>query len=120
MNPWRRYQAIFPHERLTQEQKKDQHKSDIQNINRVSSELMRQKSTGIPRENGEPFNILWISNCVLHSVVVAFLLEKGWKKRASQRQGSRKRSADKDKEKREQQVKEETVNCASGIGKNTV
>ena len=31
-----------------------------------------------PGEN--PFSYLWIANCVLYSVVVAFLLNKGWKK----------------------------------------
>ena len=54
--------------------------ADIENINKASSELMRQKSTGIPRESGDPFIILWSLNCVLYSVVVAFLLQKGWKK----------------------------------------
>ena len=39
---------------------------------------MKQAS---PREN--PFSYLWIAKCVLYSVVVAFLLNKGWKKQRS-------------------------------------
>ena len=39
---------------------------------------MKQASPG---EN--PFSYLWIANCVLYSVVVAFLLNKGWKKQRS-------------------------------------
>ena len=34
-----------------------------------------------PREN--PFSYLWIANCVPYSVVMAFLLNKGWKKQRS-------------------------------------
>ena len=29
---------------------------------------------------GEPFSYMWKANCVLYTVVTAFLLEKGWKK----------------------------------------
>ena len=34
-----------------------------------------------PREI--PFSYLWIANCVFYSVVIAFLLNKGWKKQRS-------------------------------------
>ena len=36
-----------------------------------------------PREN--PFSYLWIANCVLYLAVMAFLLNKGWRK---QRRGT--------------------------------
>ena len=34
-----------------------------------------------PREN--PYSYFWIANCVLYSVVMAFLLNKRWKKQRS-------------------------------------
>ena len=30
-----------------------------------------------------PFVLLWLANCVIYSVVVAFLVLKGWKKKVS-------------------------------------
>ena len=55
-------------------------KYDLDNINQTIAELMKhnQASAG---EN--PLSYLWIANCVLYSVVVAFLLNKGWKKQRS-------------------------------------
>ena len=53
-------------------------KHDLDNINQTITEIMKQASPG---EN--PFSYLWIANCVLYSVVVAFLLNKGWKKQRS-------------------------------------
>ena len=53
-------------------------KRDLDNINQTITETMKQASPG---EN--PFSDLWIANCVLYSVVVAFLLNKGWKKQRS-------------------------------------
>ena len=53
-------------------------KRDLDNINQTITEIMKQAS---PWEN--PFSYLWIANCVLYSVVVAFLLNKGWKKQRS-------------------------------------
>ena len=38
-----------------------------------------------PRQN--PFSYLWIANCVLYSVAMAFLLNKGWKKQPSETSG---------------------------------
>ena len=35
----------------------------------------------VPAEN--PFTYLWIANCVLYSVVITYLLYKGWKKQRS-------------------------------------
>ena len=52
-------------------------KHDPDNINQTIAELMKQNQAS-PGEN--PFSYLWIANCALYSVVVAFLLNKGWKK----------------------------------------
>ena len=43
-------------------------------------ELMKQCKVS-PTDN--PFSYLWVANCVLYSVVTAFLLYKGWKKQGS-------------------------------------
>ena len=79
-------------------------RADIAIINRASSELMKQKDTGISAEV-DPFNTLWIASCVLYSVVVAYLLNKGWRKKHVQSRSGRKKLAQKDKEMFEQQVK---------------
>ena len=50
---------------------------NFENTNKVVSELMR-KNIVVPAEN--PFTYLWIANCVLYSVVITYLLYKGWKK----------------------------------------
>ena len=55
-------------------------KGDLNNINLIIIKLMEQHQVS-PREN--PFSYLWIANCVLYSVVMAFLLNKGWKKQRS-------------------------------------
>ena len=60
-------------------------KCDIENINQALQELMKQQNV-FPADN--PFCYLWITNCVLYSVVVAFLLHKGWKKQGPKRQSS--------------------------------
>ena len=51
---------------------------DLKSINRVLKGLLEQKKT--VSLNNDPFAHLWLVNCVLYSVVVAFLLLKGWKK----------------------------------------
>ena len=51
--------------------------SDLKSINKVISTLMSQSELS---PGGNPFQYLWIANCVLYSVIVAFLLLKGWKK----------------------------------------
>ena len=43
---------------------------DIENIDKVIDELMKQNMIN-PSEN--PFSYLWLANCVIYSVVVAFL-----------------------------------------------
>ena len=57
-------------------------KCDLSNINLTIIKLMEQHQVS-PREN--PFSYLWVANCVLYSVVMAFLSNKGWKK---QRRGT--------------------------------
>ena len=52
--------------------------SDLKSINRVLKGLLEQKKT--LSLNNDPFAHLWLVNCVLYSVVEAFLLLKGWKK----------------------------------------
>ena len=62
---------------------------DIENIDKVIGELMKQNAINTS-EN--PFSYLWLANCVVYSVVVAFLLRKGWKKqRSSQTYGPRRK-----------------------------
>ncbi|KAK2568094.1 hypothetical protein P5673_008026 [Acropora cervicornis] len=52
-------------------------KSDLKTINKVINGLVAQNKV-VPGEN--PFAYLWLANCVLYSVVVTFLVSKGWKK----------------------------------------
>ena len=52
--------------------------SDLKSINRVLKGLLEQKKT--ISLNNAPFAHLWLVNCVLYSVVAAFLLLRGWKK----------------------------------------
>ena len=60
---------------------------DLVNINKVIMELMKQCKVS-PTDN--PFSYLWVANCVLYSVVTAFLLYKGWKKPAANRSSEHK------------------------------
>ena len=57
-------------------------KCDLNNINLTTIKLMEQHQVS-PRE--DPFSYLSVANCVLYSVVMVFLLNKGWKK---QRRGT--------------------------------
>ena len=59
--------------------------SDIRNINSAITEMMQRNNIS-PTEN--PFEYLWIANCVLYSVVIAFLLAKGWKKQGPRKERS--------------------------------
>ena len=65
---------------------------DLENINKVIMELMKQCRVS-PKDN--PFSYLWIANCVLYSVVTAFLLHKGWKKQGSNNSSVHKRKKSK-------------------------
>ena len=51
--------------------------SDPKTINKVINGLVEQNKV-VPWET--PFAYLWLANCVLYSVVVTFLVLKGWKK----------------------------------------
>ena len=57
-------------------------KCDLNNINLTTMKLMEQHQVS-PKRN--PLSYLWVANCVLYSVVMAFLLNKGEKK---QRRGT--------------------------------
>ena len=48
---------------------------DLENIKTVVSEMMNNR-----RVNGKAFQSIWIVSCIVYSVVIAFLLLKGWKK----------------------------------------
>ena len=50
---------------------------DLEEINQAITLLMERYMV-IPTQN--PFGFLWLANCILYSVVCAFLLMKGWKK----------------------------------------
>lgn len=55
---------------------------DIININAAIEQLMKQNDVNnalYPAQN--PFVFIWLANCVINSVVVAFLVLKGWKKK---------------------------------------
>lgn len=53
-------------------------KSDLKSITAL---IEREKAT--PTDN--PFTYIWLANCILYSVVAAFLVLKGWKKNPKDR-----------------------------------
>ena len=52
-------------------------KSDLKTIYKVINGLVAQNKV-VPGKN--PSAYLWLANCVLYSVVVTFLVSKGWKR----------------------------------------
>ena len=50
---------------------------DIKNINKAIENVMEKNKVS---EIDQPFVYLWMANCILYAVVVAFLLAKNWKK----------------------------------------
>ena len=57
---------------------------DIININAAIEQLMKQNDVNnAPDPAQNPFLFLWLANCVICSVVVAFLVLKGWKKKVN-------------------------------------
>lgn len=58
--------------------------ADINNINLVVSEMIvnREQQQHSINPNRKPFQYLWMINCILYAVVVAFLFYKKWKKPA--------------------------------------
>lgn len=66
----------------TRGSKKKPTNDDLANISKAIFELMKHHNIP-PTEN--PFSYQWVVNCVLYSVVTAFLLPKGWKKQGPRR-----------------------------------
>ena len=59
--------------------KKRRKNQDIININAAIEQLMKQNDVNsAPEPAGKPFVFLSLANCVMYSVVVAFLVMKGW------------------------------------------
>ena len=59
--------------------KKRRKNQDIININAAIEQLMKQNDVNSAAEPArKPFVFLWLANCVMYSVVVAFLVMKGW------------------------------------------
>ena len=61
---------------------------DLEEINQAIKLLMERYEV---TQTQNPFGFLWLANCVLYSVVCAFLLMKGWKKTRENR-GKEKKS----------------------------
>ena len=54
---------------------------DITNINEAIEELMKRMNVNNAHDPAQnPFVFLWLANCVTYSVLIAFLVMKGWKK----------------------------------------
>ena len=57
--------------------------ADINNINLAVNEIVnREQQQHSINPNRNPFEYLWMINCILYAVVVAFLFYKKWKKPA--------------------------------------
>ena len=48
---------------------------DIANVNSAVREIIKQRSVPDPVEN--PFGFLWLVNCIVYSVIIAFYISKG-------------------------------------------
>ena len=70
----------FTNRKVDTRTKRKPSKKDIQDINTVIAKLINQNKVS-PTIN--PFGFIWLANCVLYSVVVGFLLLKGWKKQGT-------------------------------------
>ena len=69
----------FSNRLLDSRTKKRPTNQDIININAAIEQLMKQNDVNSaldPAQN--PFVFLWLANCFIYSVVVAFLVLKGW------------------------------------------
>ena len=53
---------------------------DVKNINAAIDVLMRREVEHSIDPTTNPFGYLWMANCILYSVVAAFLINKRWKK----------------------------------------
>ena len=52
--------------------------AEIKDVNAAVSVLLKHNT--IPDPTQDPFGYLWIVNCILYSVIVAFYISKDWKK----------------------------------------
>ena len=74
---WRRTQSNSAIDFLTAEQRRPTNQ-DIINIIAAIEQLMKQNDVNnAPDPVQNPFVFLWLANCVIYSVVVAFLVIKG-------------------------------------------
>ena len=92
--------------------------SDLKSINKVIKTLMSQSELS-PEEDS--FQYLWIAKCVLYSVIVAFLLSKGWKKTNPGHPNNSQKPAPKWKvvyEKNVMETRKKNLNCKGGNGEN--
>ena len=77
---------------------------DIDNINKAIGNVMKKNKVS---EIDQQFVYLWMANCILYAVVVAFLLAKNWKKNGnSQTKGRGKNKVFKRRENYDTHVKE--------------
>lgn len=60
--------------------------NDIDNVNTAVRELL--KCNTVPEPSEDSFGYLWMENCLLYSVIIAFYVCKGWKKRESNKDGA--------------------------------
>ena len=52
--------------------------AEIKDVNAAVSMLLKHNT--IPDPAQDPFGYLWIANCILYSIIVAFYISKDWKK----------------------------------------
>ena len=55
-------------------------RTDVKNMNAAIDMLMRREVEHSIDPTTNRFGYLWMANCILYSVVTAFLINKGWKK----------------------------------------
>ena len=85
----------FSNRLLDSRTKKSPTNQDIININAAIEQLMKQNDVNnAPDPAQNPFVFLWLANCVVYSVVVAFLVMKGWKKKVNSGTKAMKKSPD--------------------------
>ena len=72
----------FSNRLLDSRTKKRPTNQDIININAAIEHLMKQNDVNnAPDPEQNPFVFLWLANCVIYAVVVAFLVMKGWEQK---------------------------------------
>ena len=75
----------FSNRLLDSRTKKRPTNQDIININAAIEQLMKQNDVNnAPDPAQNPFVFLWLANCVIYSVVIVFLVLKGWEKSEEQ------------------------------------